>query len=820
MFKLLCGAKWLVGLALLAFAVAGPIAGQTPSPDQVRQSLENPGMAQTVRKKIQDSGLTPDQIRARLQANGYPAQLLDQFLTPGLPGDTTAPAQNQLGALGALGLAPAPTDFAVPAPPALTTITPGALPHSKVFGVEVFRRNTTQFQPQFTGPVPPDYRLGGGDVLALILSGNVELIAPIQITREGFGVIPQVGQVSLANLTVDQAKSVLLTRLRRVYSGVGTGPDAPTRFDLSVSSVRAIQVYTVGEVVQPGAYQMSSLGTALSALYASGGITETADARRIEIRRSGGVVATLDLYDYLLRGDTHSDVTLQNADVVFVPLRTRRVAVFGHVVREGYYDVKPTETLRDVMRAAGGSQPDAESRVNVLRSLPLSARVAGGPSRTVIDATPAAGDSLVPALPMEDGDSIAVVKLGSQRRGFVRIGGTVFQPGEYGLEVGMHLSELIAHAGGLEPATYRGRAHISRLDQTDSTRSLVSVVLPAAGGDQWTDDPLLQDYDSVTVYGRPEMRDNVTIAISGMVNRPGSYSWRDGMTLRDAVLMAHSLQPGAMLDSVEIARLPVDRSGGQLATTLRVPIDSTYLFDQIAPGGGVLPPGMPFRGHGAPEIPLKPYDNILVFAQPEFEFQRAVYIGGEVKFPGTYALRNKSERLITLVRRAGGLTNQAYPEGIVFTRHVRQTGRINIDLRHALRDSTSSDNVILQPGDSVLIPEYQPSVRVTGSVNSPGSILYRRGEGLAYYVSGAGGYAKNADGGRTSVRAANGAVRTRSGRVLFFFRGDGPEPGPGSEIFVPAKDASQLVRTDKVALFGAIASILASALTTIVVLRR
>jgi protein involved in polysaccharide export with SLBB domain len=533
----------------------------------------------------------------------------------------------------------------------------------------------------------------------------------------------------------------------------------------------------------------------------------------------GATVATLDLYDYLLHGDTHSDVTLQNGDVVFVPLRTQRVAVFGHVVREGYYDVKSAETLRDVMADAGGPKPDAESRVTIFRSLRLGDRVAGGPARTVIDATPAAGDSLLPAMRMEDGDSVSVTKLGAQRRGFVRVGGTVFQPGEYGLEPGMHLSDLISRAGGLEPATYRGRAHISRLNLADSTRSLVSVILPATGSDRWEDDPAMQDYDSVTVYGRPEMRDNVTFVISGMVNRASSYPWRNGMTLRDAVLMAHGLQPGAMLDSVEIARLPEDRSKGQLATTIRVPIDSTYLFDRDSLGGGVLPPGMAFRGHGAPEIPLKPYDNILVFAQPEFEFQRAVYIGGEVKFPGTYALRNKGERLTTLVRRAGGLTNQAYPEGIVFTRHVHLTGRVNIDLPKALRDTSSADNVILQPGDSVIVPEFQPSVRVTGAVNSPGSVLFRGGQGLGYYVSGAGGYAKNADGGRTSVRAANGEVRSRSGKFLFF-GGNGPEPGPGSEIFVPSKDASQLVKTDKVALFGAIASILASALTTVLVLRR
>jgi protein involved in polysaccharide export with SLBB domain len=202
--------------------------------------------------------------------------------------------------------------------------------------------------------------------------------------------------------------------------------------------------------------------------------------------------------------------------------------------------------------------------------------------------------------------------------------------------------------------------------------------------------------------------------------------------------------------------------------------------------------------------------------QPDFELQRTVTIQGEVRYPGTYALKSKSERLAELIERVGGLTLEAYPEGIRFVRAERGEGRIDIDLPSALKDPKSRDNVILQPGDEITIPEYQPSVRVSGAVNSPGSVLWKRGEGLGYYLSAAGGFARNADKGAVSVRYANGEARTRD--KFLFFRSD-PEPGPGSEVVVPAKDPRE-EKTNYVALFGSIAQILASTVAIIVVATR
>src|SRR5216110_3281023 len=310
--------------------VAEPcIAQNPPPPSQAQGALEraieqNPGLADVLRQRIEQSGLTPEQVRARLQAGGYPSNLLDPYLSSTPLGQSApAPGVQELTAIQALGLQPIAVRVdSLPVDTGLINSGrgEGAGGRSRVFGVDVFRRTTTQFMPLLSGPVPADYKLGAGDVMVLILTGDVELAYTLQITREGFVLIPQVGQVYVSNLTLDQLRDVLYQRLGRVYSGVKRSAGATTRFDVSVANVRVNQVYVVGEVAQPGAYQLSSLGTVLTALYAAGGVTERADMRQVELRRGGKTIATFDLYDYLIHGDTRTDLRLETGDVVFVPV--------------------------------------------------------------------------------------------------------------------------------------------------------------------------------------------------------------------------------------------------------------------------------------------------------------------------------------------------------------------------------------------------------------------------------------------------------------------------------------------------------------------
>lgn len=776
----------------------------------------DPGVAARIQARLAQSGLSPDQIRSRLQAAGYSPNLLDAYMgdSSTVAGAQLTPGASELGAVQALGLpALVNTDTITTKTGIVVQPTAPAVTGLPVFGVDVFKRSTTQFYPLLSGPVPPDYKLGPGDIVVLILTGDVEQTYSLQVTREGFVLIPQVGQLFLSNLTLDQARSVLNTRLGRAYSGIGRGT---TKFDISVANVRAVQVYVVGEVAQPGAYQISALGTVLTGLYAAGGVTGLASGRMIDVRRHGKSVATFDLYDYLLKGDTRSDLRLEDGDVIFVPVKDRRVSLTGSINRPAQYDLAPKETLADLLREGGGLTADAAAvRISITRIVPAADRESGRSQRVVIDVPLDQMKAGIPPVSMEDGDSVAVFTVGDGLRQYVDVSGSVYLPGRLGFRPGMHLSDALHLAGGLLPATYEGRAHISRWNPADSTRYLVSTTLPKDSVSPWPGDSALQDRDVISIYGRPEMRDSITVAITGAVNQPGIFQWRPGMTLRDLVLMAHGTKIGAFLEYAEIARLPADRTTGQLATTIRVPIDSTYLFDRDSLGRYVGPPGMAFKSSGAPEVTIGPWDNVLIFRQPGFEYQRTVTVIGQVKFPGTYALQRRDETLSSLIERAGGLTEQAYPEGVRFTRTFNNVGRINLDLPNALKHLDSRDNLILYPNDTMVVPEYEAVVRVSGAVNSPTSVLYKRGASFEYYVGAAGGYSQKADEKHASVRQANGEIATRSGHFLFF-GGGVADPNPGAEITVPFKDPNA-PHTDVVALFGAVAQVLASTLTIIFV---
>jgi polysaccharide export outer membrane protein len=803
--------NWLALLA--ALSIAAPLQAQQPTPAQVQTLLSQPGAGSMIREQIRSTGLTPDQIRTRLQAAGYDPTLMDPFMSDSAAADTTTVSIEASSALRSLGLTPpAPT----PQPVDTGIRIRDTLPPIGVFGVDVFRRSTTQFLPLLSGPVPEDYRLGPGDMLVLILTGDVELTYQLGITREGFVVIPQVGQVYLANLTMAQARSALYDRLGKVYSGVRRGPGATTHFDLSVASVRAVQVYVVGEVSQPGSYQLSALGTVLTALYTAGGITETANPRTIDVRRDGKTVASFDLYDYLLKGDTRNDIRIENGDVIFVGVRDRRVMVTGNVQRPAAYDLAPDETLATLIADAGGLDAQAaRTRISIARIVPPAQRLPGGPQRITIDVPLADGTTAVPPMAMENGDSVTVFSVPTAQRNYVDIGGNVYLPGRFGLESSLTLSKLVALAGGLQPATYAGRAHISRLNQADQTRSIISVSLPKDSLQPWTDDPRLQDRDSVTVYGLTETRPERTAVIVGAVNAPGTFPWQEGMTLRDLVLQAGGLAPGASLEFAEIARLPANRTGGQLATTIRVPLDSTYLFDRDSLGRYIGPPGAAFAASGAPEVRLEPWDNVLIFRQPDFEFQRSVIIGGEVKLPGNYALRTRTDRLSDLVARSGGLTEWAYPQGVRFVRDSGGVGPLDVDLVTALAKPGSKADLLLRAGDRIYVPRYQPTVKIAGAVITPGSVMWEKGKDMNYYIDAAGGPTILGDKGRALVQQANGRGEVRHGGFLFF-GGSTPKPEPGATVLVPLKEAKPY--RDNTGLYVAMASILASTATIIVTL--
>ena len=854
----------LVCLAALA-AVSTQLAAQNPTPAQAQQMLQNnPALLQQLRQRIMTSGLTPDQVRARLRAEGYPENLLDAYL-PGsnaTAADVGTPAPQVFDAITALGIADSADvgmlRCGIDAEPATIpdTLPSGVVDTSQnarrlqdarqrmrarclaeedsvirglrrnkadidsgfvIFGLDFFRDRTTQFNPNQTGPVDASYVIHPGDELVLVLTGDVETSYTLPVTREGFIVIPQVGQVWVNGLTLGELENVLYQRLGRVYSGVRRGPGATTHFYITPARLGSNQIFVTGDVLRPGSYRVSSAGTALTALYAALGPSENGSLRRVLIRRGGAVIDSLDVYDYLLNGATSHDIRLSNGDLVFVPIHGTRVRIVGEVARPATYEMLPNETLADALKFAGGFKATAARwRVQIERIIPPAQRLPGGRDRTVIEVgaeqfTSGTG----PAVGLAPGDVIRVFPVTSRVRNRIYVSGDVWSPGSIGITPGMRLSDALKLAGGVRPDVYLGQVLITRTNP-DSSRVELRASLRDTTGAVINDIPVSED-DEIRVFSVSEFRPLRYVAINGAVRRSGQYPFREGMTIRDLVLLAGGLDQSAYLNEAEIARLPESRADGVTAETFRVPLDSSYLFERGPDGKYLGPPGLPAPAGPHPEFTVKPYDNVLIMRQPNWELQRTAAIAGEVRFPGRYALKTKTERITDLIERAGGLTPDAYANGVVFLRLKSGGARIGVSLPDVLRNSRSPDNLPLADGDSLYIPRLNPVVNVQGAVNSPITVTYSPGKRIDYYIRAAGGPTVHADVGRAYVAQPNGKVEAKESR--FLLPDATPKPEPGSTVIVPNRDPLDK-GLDWISSLGTISQVFAGLATLVIAIRR
>ncbi|HYV98206.1 MAG TPA: SLBB domain-containing protein [Gemmatimonadaceae bacterium] len=832
--------------------------------------------ASGIRQQILSSGLTPDQIRQRLTSRGMSATLLDPFMTAGTSVDNITPSSDVLAAVGVLAEADQMALDAAATNQRSATILSAPLTRDglPVYGLSVFRNLTNQFQPNLSGPVDPTYRVGALDVIAIVLTGQVEQSYALEVTRDGFIVIPVVGQVFVANLTLDQATQAIVTRLRGSYAGAGTGTASPTKVYVTVTRLRTNQIFVLGDVVAPGSYQVSAAGTILTALYAAGGPTIMGTMRNIKVIRGRDTAYTFDAYDYLLRGDASKDARLQNGDRVFVAPVSRTVAVTGEVLRPGAYEMAPTETLAEAVANAGGYTPlAAANRIQISRILPPTQRAAGGHDRTVFDVTgPELARGAAPRRDLVTGDRIMVFPITGPERDRVAVTGNVWSGGQYGYRRGMKLSDLIKSAGGLKADTYMDEVDIRR-QLPDGTQTIYRPRLLDTLG-RSDPDVDLQDGDVVQIYSVSEFRPQRYVTVGGAVNNPTQVPYAVGLTLRQAILAAKGLQESAYLKEVEISRMPASRSTGSRAQIFKVPIDSTYLFERGADGKYLGPPGDATRANGAPEVQLLPYDQINVLRQTDWELLSSVSVSGEVKFPGAYTIERRDERISDVIKRAGGLTDRAYAEAFVYRRLItpaevlnrqqvlqkvnddRAYGiameraqaplpasgqasaataiadggaaavqqaltkalqlapesdeRIAVDLKKVLEDPNRIDNFRLYPGDQLIVPPYRAIVTVRGMVNAPISVPFHDGASILDYVNAAGGVTANADLTHSFVQQPNSAIEAYKLN---------PKPRAGSIIVVPPKDIKppKAAGTPWTAILATFASIATAAAAVIAV---
>lgn len=731
--------------------------GQTQAQQAAASRLGAPVSNERIADAIRQSGLNEAQIRDRLQAAGMDPSIADPFFRGQAQGQAGSPTPEFAAALQAMGILSADE---TEEEQAARNPADEAGATSAVFGKSIFTRSASTFDPVTSGPVDPSYRLGVGDNLQLILTGEVELAYSPEIRRDGTVILPQIGQVSLAGLTLDGARAALRQRAGQAYSGIRNGA---TKLDLAISSIRTNAVFVIGEVEEPGAYQVNALATVFHALARAGGPRERGSFRRVELRRAGRVIKTLDLYDYLLNGDASQDVRLEQGDVIFVPLNSRAVAIAGAVRRPAIFELRDGEGFSELLRFAGGLSPRASvERVQVDRILPAAER-APGKDRVLIDIRLGGNIAAATAFPLIDGDLLQVFEIGNTRRNVVSLTGAVFQPGDYEYRPGMTVDSLVASAQGLLPSAIRDRVLVQRLNVATGRLESNVVNLNADNGGRF----VLAEFDKVAVLDIRRQFPDYDVQVTGAVNLPGSLAYIERETLRDVIDRS-----GGFVEGAQVVSLSRRIIRPEYSDTTSV-VYSYEAANDFGPGGR------------ADSIVLEPLDRIDVRFSPGYRSQRFVNVVGAFEYPGRYPITENVDRVLDVVARAGGLLPHAHAESFQLQRNGEL---VAIDFRRALVNDPEH-NVIVSAEDRLTIGNDPRVVRVEGGVQRPAYVLYQRGLSVRDYVELAGGPIERAQIRRAVVNYPSGYSQ-RSKRVLWLFTKQ-PEVVSGATIVVPVKPVDQ-----------------------------
>lgn len=683
---------------------------------------------------------------------------------------------------------------------------------NEIFGHSVFKSSAPNFLPSYNIPTPENYRLSAGDEVIIDVWGAVVTNIRATLSPEGSIAIPNLGPVYLNGQTVAQAEKSVKSYLSRIYSGIES--DTPDTFvKLSLGKMRSVTVNVIGEVAVPGLYTMPALTTVSSAIYMAGGLTPIGTVRDIKIFRNGREIATFDLYKYMFSGSTEGDIRLEDNDLISVSSYGKVVWAAGAVKRPMRYEIIENENIGDLLKYSGGFAGNAYPNEVYVERVKYQDNGTGATSMMYTVSNDRFGSFF-----LEDGDSLSVRETDLRFANRVNIGGAVWRPGDYSLQENITtLDELIAAAGGLKEEAYLQRGYIVRYDSTRSRAqlsfSLQNVIL---GGDKI----MLQPDDSVRIFFKDSLVQKRTVTVDGEVNKPGEFEYRYGMTLGDAVLMAGGLTDAATLERVEVARRI---AGGK---------ENLDLKDTIAI---ILHYNLLSKPEDA-ETVLSPFDMVYIRRSAVYKPQQVITIEGQVNYPGSYAMEKNVVRLSDVVSKANGFNMDAYPQGATLTRVLTQEEMkrliiakniaknqmqdstastfldsmlvedryniaINLDL--AVQNPGSDYDVVLRDGDIIKVPKYNNTVRISGAVLYPNTVTYKPGANYKYYVSGGGGFSKEAIKRNTYMIHANGNVAIK-GSPLFKVQ-------PGTEIVVPEKSQDdRLLRTQRVSTIMGIATSTAS----------
>ena len=685
---------------------------------------------------------------------------------------------------------------------------------NKVFGRDIFNNPRLNFEPNMNIATPQNYRLGPGDAVYVDIYGASQKTIESTITPDGTIVIEGYGPIELSGLTVNQANSKLKATLGARYKS--------SKVKLTVGQTKTISVNVMGEVMTPGTYTLSAFATVFHALYMAGGTNSIGTLRNIKVFRNNRQVTTVDIYDYILNGKMTGNIRLAEGDVIVVGPYDCLVSISGKVKRPMYYEMKQTESLASLMKYSGGFTGDAYKKsVRVVRK--------SGTQYSVFNV----GEFDMSSFRMSDEDSVSVDSILPRYSNMVEVRGAVFRPGMYqmGGEVET-VRTLIQQAEGVTEDAFTAHAVMHRL-KPDRTLEVIQVDVDGIMNGRVADIPLKNE-DVLYIPSKKELQEDLTLTIHGEVMYPGIYKYADNETLEDLVLQAGGLKETASLMKVDVARRIVDQrltiSSDTIAHTFSFALKDGFVID------------------GEPGFVLKPYDEIYVRKSPGFYKQQNVYVEGEVLFAGTYTLSKKNERVSEIIKKAGGLSNMAYPQGARLERRLTNLERkrvaeimklqreqredeirsqaiksgksisdlkqlastdnyeipdfypVGIELDKAIANPGSDADIVLREGDRLTVPVYNGTVKINGEVMYPNTVAYKEGKGVNYYIDLAGGFSGKAKKSRIYIIYMNGDVAKA---------GHGVKVKPGCEIVVPQKSMSKMSTAESISLISGTASIAA-----------
>jgi polysaccharide export outer membrane protein len=696
-------------------------------------------------------------------------------------------------------------------------------PQLRPFGYDLFRQSRRRFSSLYDVPVPADYVIGPGDTVNVQLFGNENTEHFLTVNRDGTVNFPEIGPINVSGLSFDEMRALIDQRVQQQMIGVNVS--------ITLGELRSIQVFVLGDVMRPGNYTVTGLAAISDALFQSGGIRPIGSLRNIALMRDGNTVSTLDLYAFLLRGDTRSDLRLQPGDAIFVPPIGSTVAVHGEVRRPAIYEIKNEQTVAEIVALAGGLNPNANRAAVKLE------RVVPNRGTMVQDIDLATAEARTG---IQDGDVLRIQPNLEQLEGSVRLAGHVFQPGPAQWFEGMRLRDLLPSPELVKPLADLNYVLIRREVAPNVDISVLSADLQQAWRQPGSAaNVALRPRDTVYVFSVEEGRQDVVALlvdqleaqaapntpvpiarVGGEVRAAGEYPLEPGMRVSDLLRAGGGMRDAAYATDAELTRYEV--INGEYRETELITVNLAGLL----------------RGDQSADLVLAPYDFLSIKEVSRWRGEEAVTLRGEVMFPGTYPIR-RGEKLSSVLERAGGLTELAFAEGSVFTREeLRERERRQIDVlaarverdlaalsvtdpqsaatlqagqalvsqlrgavptgRWAIRldeivDGRPDADIVLKGGDELMVPDQRQEVTVLGEVQYATSHVFTRSLSRDDYIDRSGGLSQRADKKRIYVVRANGEVVADSGGA-WFRRDSGSDIRPGDSIVVPLDVDQPLAR--------------------------